>query len=98
LLNRLGDHKVRDRVHRELPEAALDACRPDDTENGVRTTRYEGLEEVGRCRVSKECSEVVASFWYRRRIVICVAGLDPVNLQEMMTYGTRISTRQRHGA
>ena len=68
-------------MHSELPEAALDVCRPDHVEDGVRTTQYERLEEVGGCRVSKECSEVVASFWCRRRIVIFVAGLDPVNLQ-----------------
>ena len=91
-----GDNKIRDRMHGELPETALDVRGPEDIKDSLRTTRYKCLEEVGGCWVSKKGGEVVASFRQGRRIAICGAVSELVNLQEILAYETRISSRPRH--
>ena len=84
-------------MHGELPKAAFEVRRPDNAKDTFRTTRYEGLKKMGGRCVSKECNDVVASVRRGRRIVICVAGLEPVHLRETMAYESRISNRPGHG-
>lgn len=56
LLKCLGGHKIRDRMHDELPETAFDVRGPENAED--RLQKYKGLEEVGGSWISKECCEV----------------------------------------
>jgi len=83
-------------MYSELPKTALDVRGPEGAKDRLRTTRYKGLEEVGGCWVSKKGGEVVASFRQGRRIAICGAVSELVNLQEMLADETRISSRPRH--
>lgn len=96
-LKRLGHHEICNRMHSKLPEVTLEVCRPEDVKDGLRTTRYEGLEEVGGGGISKKGSEIVASFGCDRWVFICVARLKSVGLREILAYGLWISSRPRHG-
>lgn len=91
-----GDHEIRDRMHGELPETALDVRGPEDAKDSLRTVRYKGLEEVGGCWVSKKCGEVITSFRQSGRIAIYRAVSELVDQQEITTYETRISGQPIH--
>lgn len=93
----LGGHKICNRMHGELPEAAFKVRSPEDAKDAFRTTRHEGLKKMGGRWVSEESSDVVASFGRRRWIVICVAELEPDYIRETTTYETRISSQPRRG-
>jgi len=52
-------------IHGELPHTAFEICSPEDVEYAIR-----GSQEDGKMLGLEGASDVVASFWNERRIVI----------------------------
>ena len=98
-LKGLGNDEIREGMHGELPEVALEITGPEYTENRLRTTRDEGLEKVGRRWVSQKCEKVVAGLGYKGGVVVCNVrvALERVNPREIRPYDMRKSSRPRHG-
>lgn len=71
-------------IHGELLYTAFGVCSPEDVEYGCS-----GLKKMRRCWVSRERSDVIASFWNGRRIIIGIVGLEPVHLREVIYNGIR---------